>query len=59
MESSVLPHMDNMTKKLYPSDKDSPTDDYHNQLKNQTKSAVRLYTNGKRGTKTIKRKKIK
>jgi hypothetical protein len=55
MESSVLPHKDNMTQRLYPSTKDAPTDDFHNQMKNQTKSAIELYRNGKKLP--VKRKK--
>ena len=47
MESSVLPHKMNMTQQLYPSTKDAPTDDFHNRLKNQTKSAIGLYKDSK------------
>ena len=45
MESSVLPftQFNNMTTRLYPNTKDAPTDDCHNQLKNQTKQATSLY----------------
>lgn len=57
MESSILPHKDNMTQRLYPSTKDAPTDDYHNRMKNQTKSAIGLYKDGKKLP--IKRKKRK
>lgn len=48
MESSIMAHKDNMTQRLYPSTKDAPTDDYHNQLKNRTHSAVGLYKNGEK-----------
>lgn len=45
MESSVLPFTkwNNMTQRLYPSTKDVPTDDYHNQLINQVKQSSDLY----------------
>ena len=37
MESSVMPFTkwNNMTQRLYPSSPDAPTDDFHNQMKNQ------------------------
>jgi hypothetical protein len=45
LESSVLPFTkwNNMTQRLYPSTKDAPTDDYHNQLINQVSQAKDLY----------------
>lgn len=45
MEGSVLPFTkwNNMTQRLYPNSKDSPADDYHNQIKNQTSQAKDLY----------------
>jgi hypothetical protein len=45
MESSVLPFTkwNNMTQRLYPSTKDAPTDDYHNQMINQISQAKDLY----------------
>ena len=45
MESSVLPFTkwNNMTQRLYPDDKDAPTDDYHNQMKNNINQASDLY----------------
>lgn len=57
VESSVSAHRDNMTQRLYPSTKDSPSDDYHNRLKNQTKAAIDLYKGGKKFA--FKRKKNK
>lgn len=44
LQSSVLPFTkwNNMTQNLYPSTKDQPKDDYHNQLKNQTNQAKDL-----------------
>jgi hypothetical protein len=58
MESSILPHTDNMTQRLYPSTNDAPKDDYHHRLKNQTKMAMKLHKDGKRATKRKKRKLI-
>lgn len=45
LESSVLPFTkwNNMTQKLYPNSKDAPTDDYHNQMKNNVNQASDLY----------------
>ena len=45
LESSVLPFTkwNNMTKRLYPSSPDSPTDDYHNQFKNELGQVEDLY----------------
>lgn len=45
MESSVLPFTkwNNMTQRLYPNSKDAPTDDYHNQMKNNINQASDLY----------------
>lgn len=45
LESSVLPFTkwNNMTQRLYPNSKDAPTDDYHNQMKNQVNVAKDLY----------------
>lgn len=45
MESSVLPFTkwNNMTQRLYPNSKDAPTDDYHNQMKNNINQATDLY----------------
>jgi len=45
MESSVLPFTkwNNMTQRLYPNSKDAPTDDYHNQMKNNINQANDLY----------------
>lgn len=56
MESSVLPFTkwNNMTQRLYPSTKDAPTDDYHNQMINQVKQSIDL---GKKFA--FKRKKTK
>jgi hypothetical protein len=44
MESSILPFTkwNNMTQKLYPNSMDAPTDDYHNQMKNNVKQAIDL-----------------
>jgi hypothetical protein len=56
MESSVLPFTkwNNMTQRLYPSTKDAPTDDYHNQRVNQLNQSKDLYKKF-----AYKRKKIK
>lgn len=45
MESSILPFTkwNNMTQRLYPSTKDAPTDDYHNQMKNNIGQATDLF----------------
>jgi hypothetical protein len=45
LESSVLPFTkwNNMTQRLYPNSKDAPTDDYHNQMKNNINQASDLY----------------
>jgi len=45
MESSVLPFTkwNNMTQRLYPNSKDAPTDDYHNQMKNNLNQVSDLY----------------
>lgn len=45
LESSVLPFTkwNNMTQRLYPNSKDAPTDDYHNQMKNNINQATDLY----------------
>ena len=45
MESSVLPFTkwNNMTQRLYPNSKDAPTDDYHNQMKNNINQVSNLY----------------
>ena len=45
MESSILPFTkwNNMTQRLYPNSKDAPTDDYHNQMKNQVNQTTDLY----------------
>jgi hypothetical protein len=45
LESSVLPFTkwNNMTQRLYPNSKDTPFDDYHNQLKNHVNVAKDLY----------------
>ncbi len=59
MESSILPHKDNMTQRLYPSTKDAPTDDYHNKMKNQTKSAIGLYKDGSKLSNKRKKRKPK
>ena len=44
LESSILPftQFNNMTTRLYPNSADAPLDDYHNQIKNQTKQSVSL-----------------
>ena len=45
MESSILPFTkwNNMTQRLYPSSKDAPTDDYHNQMKNNIGQTTDLF----------------
>ena len=45
LESSILPFTkwNNMTQKLYPNTKDAPTDDFHNQMKNNINQASDLY----------------
>jgi len=44
-ENSVLPFTkwNNMTQRLYPNSKDAPTDDYHNQMKNNIGQVTDLY----------------
>ena len=45
LEGSILPFTkwNNMTQRLYPNSKDAPTDDFHNQMKNNINQASDLY----------------
>ncbi|NBO22770.1 hypothetical protein EBU94_05450 [bacterium] len=63
-ESSIIPFTkwNNMTQRLYPNTKDRPTDDYHNQMKNNLGQLNDLSKMDKRKKKNLKnevRKKIR
>ena len=60
-DSSVLPFTkwNNMTQNLYPSSKDFPTDDYHNQLKNKSGQISDLVKDIKEKTNKDESKKVR